>query len=42
MRRAAEHNADSANDDAVFQEKMRTYNAQVVGTFALLALRGVK
>ena len=42
VRRASEHNADSQNDDALFEEKMRSYTAQVAGTFALLALRGVK
>ena len=46
-RRAAEHNADINRDDELtFEEQKRAaaaaYSQQVVGKFALWALRGVK
>ena len=46
VRRVAEHNADSLNDDAwTFEEKQRfvaAYRAQFLCAGAALALRGVK
>ena len=45
-RRVAEDNADSANDDATFEETKQAaaaaYSQQVAGKFAAWALRGVK